>query len=86
MKRLAVRKDKAMAGTKRKTSIEEEISRQEEIVTRSKEKYDRDVKKLKDLYAKRDEARRKALLQAVEKSGKSYEEIMAFLDSEDGEE
>ena len=37
------------------------------------------MKKLKDMYAKREEARRKALLDAVEKSSKSYEEIMAFV-------
>lgn len=34
---------------------------------------------MKDLYAKKDEICKKKLLEAVEKSGKSYEEIMAFL-------
>ena len=60
-------------------SMEEEIVKQEEAVERSKAKYDAEVKKLKDMYAKREEARRKALLDAVEKSSKSYEEIMAFV-------
>ncbi|MDY4923224.1 MAG: ErpK protein [Frisingicoccus sp.] len=59
--------------------MEEEIVKQEEAVEKSKEKYDAEVKKLKDMYAKREEARRKALLDAVEKSSKSYEEIMAFV-------
>lgn len=59
--------------------MEEEIVKQEEVVERSKAKYDTEVKKLKDMYAKREEARRKALLDAVEKSSKSYEEIMAFV-------
>lgn len=59
--------------------MEEEIVKQEEVVEKSKAKYDAEVKKLKDMYAKREEARRKALLDAVEKSSKSYEEIMAFV-------
>ena len=57
----------------------EQIVKQEEAVEKSKAKYDAEVKKLKDMYAKREEARRKALLDAVEKSSKSYEEIMAFV-------
>ncbi|MCI6534104.1 ErpK protein [Frisingicoccus sp.] len=68
-----------MARPKKNTSMEEEIVKQEEAVEKSKEKYDAEVKKLKDMYAKREEARRKALLDAVEKSSKSYEEIMAFV-------
>ena len=68
-----------MARPKKITSIEEEIAKQEEAVEKSKAKYDAEVKKLKDMYAKREEARRKALLDAVEKSSKSYEEIMAFV-------
>lgn len=64
---------------KNNISIDEEIVKQEEQVAKSKEKYDADVKKLKDLYAKRDEIKRKELLEAVEKSSKTYEEIMAFL-------
>lgn len=64
---------------KNNISIDEEIVKQEEQVAKSKEKYDADVKKLKELYAKRDEIKRKELLEAVEKSSKTYEEIMAFL-------
>lgn len=37
------------------------------------------MKKLKDLYAKRDEMKKKELIEAVEKSSKTYDEIMAFL-------
>ena len=68
-----------MARPRKEYSIEEEIKKQEEAVARSKARYDSDVKKLKDLYAKKDEMCKKKLLEAVEKSGKSYEEIMAFL-------
>ena len=68
---------------KNNLSIDEEIVKQEEQVAKSKEKYDADVKKLKDLYAKRDEIKRKELLEAVEKSSRTYEEIMKFLKTEE---
>lgn len=71
-----------MARTRKVTSIKEEILKQEETVAKSKEKYDAEVKKLKDLYAKQDEMKKKELFAAVEKSSKSYEEIMAYLQEE----
>lgn len=67
---------------KQNRTLEEIITEQEEVVRKSREKYDRDVQKLKDLYAKRDEEKKKALLEAVNKSARSYEEIMAFLSAE----
>lgn len=48
-----------------------------------KAKYDADVKRLKDLYAKRDEMKKKELLEAVEQSSKTYDEIMLFLKTEE---
>jgi ribosomal 50S subunit-associated protein YjgA (DUF615 family) len=68
-----------MARPKKEVSIEEMIQKQEEIVARSKEKYEADAAKLKDLYAKKDELKKAELLKAVESSSKSYEEILAFL-------
>ena len=67
---------------KNNITIDEEIIKQEEQVTKSKAKYDADVKKLKDLYAKKDEMKKKELLAAVEKSSKTYEEILRFLQGE----
>lgn len=67
---------------KNNITIDEEIIKQEEQVSKSKAKYDADVKKLKDLYAKKDEMKKKELLAAVEKSGKTYEEILRFLQGE----
>ena len=64
---------------KNNITIDEEIIKQEEQVSKSKAKYDADVKKLKDLYAKKDEIKKKELLEAVEKSSKTFEEIMGFL-------
>jgi len=65
--------------TRKNTSIDDSIRAQEEAVTKAKEKYDREVERLKDLYAKRDEQKKKELLKAVKKSDKTFEEIMAFL-------
>ena len=67
---------------KNSITIDEEIINQEEQVSKSKAKYDADVKKLKDLYAKKDEMKKKELLAAVEKSSKTYEEILRFLQGE----
>lgn len=68
-----------MARPRKEISIDELIAKQEESVSKSKAKYDADVAKLKDLYAKKDEIRRKELLKAIGTSGRTYEEIMAFL-------
>lgn len=68
---------------KNSMSIDEEIIKQEEQVSKSKAKYDAEVKKLKDLYAKRDEMKKKELIEAVEKSSKTYDEIMLFLKTEE---
>jgi hypothetical protein len=38
-----------------------------------------EMARLKELYAKKDEIKKKELLKAVENSGKSYEEILEFL-------
>lgn len=67
---------------KNNMTIDEEIIKQEEQVSKSKAKYDADIKKLKDLYAKKDEMKKKELLAAVEKSSKTYEEILKFLQGE----
>ena len=64
---------------KNNITIDEEIIKQEEQVSKSKAKYDADVKKLKDLYAKKDEMKKRELLEAVEKSSKTFEEITGFL-------
>lgn len=71
-----------MARPRKVTNIDDEIRNQEETVTKAKQKYDTEVAKLKDLYAKRDEEKKKALLKAVENSEKSYDEIMAFLNGD----
>lgn len=74
-----------MARPKKPVSIDDEIAKQEEVVAKLREKYDENVRKLKDMYAKRDEEKKKALLDAVGKSKRSYEEIMTFLTSNEDE-
>ena len=68
-----------MARPRKVVSIDEAIAKQEEVVAKLRERYDANVKKLKDLYEKKDEEKKKALLKAVENSKRSYEEVMAFL-------
>lgn len=74
-----------MARPKKPVSIDDEIAKQEETVAKLREKYDENVRKLKDLYANMDEEKKKALLNAVGKSKRSYEEIMSFLTSSEDE-
>jgi hypothetical protein len=68
-----------MARPKKQIAIEELIQKQVETVEKAKEKYDTDAAKLEELYAQRDEIRKEHLLNAAEKSNKSYDEIIAFL-------
>ena len=74
-----------MARPRKDISIEEQITKQEEAVAKAKEKYDSEVAKLKDLHMKRDEAKKKELIKAIENSRKSYDEIMTFITSGDEE-
>ena len=64
-------------------TIEEKIERQKEIVSRAKDKYDAALDELERLMQKRDEARRKELMDAFMNSDRSYDEIMNFLKSDD---
>ena len=73
----------ARAYTRKNISIDENIRIQEDAVAKAKERYDKEVSKLKDMYAKRDEMKKKELLKAEETSSRSYEEIMAFLTGKD---
>ena len=68
-----------MAG--RKVSLDDKIKKQEELVFKAKEKYDSEVEKLDKLLTKRRELDSKELVKAFEKSGKSLQEIMDFMNS-----
>ena len=49
----------ARAYTRKNISIDENIRIQEDAVAKAKERYDKEVSKLKDMYAKRDEMKKK---------------------------
>lgn len=67
-------------------SIEDKINQQKEVVSKTKDKYDAAVADLEKLMKKRDELRNKELLDAFASSGKSYDEIMAFLSEKTNDE
>ena len=65
--------------------MEEKIEKAEADVIAAKKKYDQATATLKELLDKRD-AIRKEILSAVVKNGRSYEEIMNFLNAGSDEE
>lgn len=64
-----------------KISIEERIQKQTEIVEKAKEKYDKELSKLKELQSEEQEEKRREILNAIEESGKSMDELYEFLNS-----
>lgn len=63
----------------RKVSIDDKIAKQQELVDKAKEKYDSELAKLKNLESQRDQVKKEELMDAIESSGKSVDEIMQFL-------
>ena len=74
-----------MAKGKRLT-IDAKIAKAEEIVLRTKEKYDEALEELNLLVKKKRELESKELLRAYEKSSRSLEEVLDFLNSDDDDE
>lgn len=71
-----------MMGRMRKTiSIDEKIDKAKENFEKAKIRYDAAAKELEDLMAKKKAIQTNELIMAVERSGKSYAEIKAFLES-----
>ena len=64
-----------------KITIDEKIERQKEVVSRLKDKYEVALDDLEKLMQKREELRRKELMDAFVKSDRTYDEIMEFLRS-----
>lgn len=71
---------------RRKISIDDKIEQQKLVVSKAKDRYEAELEQLNELMKKRDELHNKELLQAIEKSNRSFEEIMDFLDTDDSEE
>jgi septal ring factor EnvC (AmiA/AmiB activator) len=68
--------------TRKKTisSIDSEIVKTQEMLAKAKSRYDSLAKELKALMDKKREIQSKEIMAAFTKSGKSYSEIMNFLD------
>ena len=74
-----------MARTSGMDALEKKIEKAQETVSRRKKAYDEAIAELSDLLDKRDALRRDELVKAIMKSGRKYEEILAFLDNADEE-
>ncbi len=69
-------------------ALESKIVKAQAQVSKTKKQYDAAVAVLSDLLDKRDALRRDELIKAIMKSERTYEEVLAFLDtgSEDDED
>ena len=71
---------------RRKISIDDKIEQQKLVVSKVKDRYEAELEQLNQLMKKRDELHNKELLQAIEQSNRSFEEIMDFLRADDFQE
>jgi len=72
---------KTMARNRSITSIESEIVKKQDLLAKAKSRYDALADELKTLLEQKREIQAKEILAAFIKSGKSYDELMNFLDS-----
>lgn len=70
---------------RRKISIDDRIEQHKLVVSKAKDRYEAELEQLNQLMKKRDELRNKELLQAIEHSNRSFEEIMDFLGTDDSQ-
>jgi hypothetical protein len=68
-----------MAKARQRVSIEGKIEKAQDKVVRSKERYDAAVAELRQLMAKKDALMKGELMDAFDKSDKSYDDILEFL-------
>jgi hypothetical protein len=62
--------------------LEKKIENAQQKVVKTKEKYDVAVEELKKLMDKRDVLKKEELIVAIEKSNKSYDEIIEFINGD----
>ena len=65
-------------------ALEQKITKAQEQVSKTKKAYDAAIAELSDLLDKRDALRRDELVKAIMHSDRTYEEVLAFLET--GEE
>ena len=63
-------------------AVQAKIEKAQEAVSKKKKEYDEAIVVLSDLLDKRDALRRDELVKAIMKSDRTYEEVMAFLNTE----
>ena len=68
---------------RRKISIDDKIEQQKLVVSKAKDRYESELEQLNQLMKKRDELRNNELIQTIEQSNRSFEEIMNFLNTSD---
>ena len=66
---------------KKTVSIDEKIEKAQTNFEKAKMKYDDAAKDLQDLMAKKEAIRKDELIKAISRSGKSYDEILSFIES-----
>ena len=64
---------------RRSATLDSRITAAQEKVVRAKARYENAVKALEALMERREEIRRRELMEAVRKSDHSYEEILCFI-------
>ena len=64
---------------RRSVTLDSKITAAQEKVVRAKARYEKSVKTLEALMEKREESRRRELMEAVRKSDHTYEEILWFI-------
>lgn len=67
-------------------ALDKKIEKAQELVSRKKKEYDAATAALGDLLDKRDALRRDELVKAIMKSDRTYEEVLAFLDTDTDDE
>lgn len=72
-----------MANRRTRVSIDEKIEQQKLVVSKAKDKYDAAVADLEKLMSKRDEIKKKELLDTITSSHMSYDEIIAMIKDAD---
>ena len=66
---------------RRTITIDEKIAKAQETVDKYKKKYEEAVEALKALEERKKQFKAEELLEAIESSGKSYDDIMSYLKS-----
>lgn len=72
---------KKMARTRNEISMNDKILKAKEKYEKTKQRFDEAAKELDELMEKQRAIELKELMKAVEKSGKTYAEILAFLEN-----